>query len=181
MFDQVPKKTKVDLIAKASKREQSVTSEWDLVRDLIKDVQCKEIRNVIKSNGYLTEVYRTDWKLDDTCIDQVFQVILNPGAIEAWHVHEKTTDRFFVCAGRALIVLYDAREGSPTFGQINEFRIGTERPSLLITPPGVWHGIKNIGPESLTILNLVDEAYKYESPDHWGLKKDTPNIPYSFV
>jgi len=164
----------------AVRREQSVTSDWAVLHNAIDGVKLKEVRSVIKQNGYLTEIYRSDWNLDKNGVDQVFQVLLNPGAIEAWHVHEKTTDRFFVSNGRILLVLYDAREGSPTHGRVNEFRIGIERPALVVVPPGIWHGVQNIGDQSAALINLVDEAYKYESPDHWGLPVNTGQIPYHF-
>jgi dTDP-4-dehydrorhamnose 3,5-epimerase len=164
----------------AVRREQSVTADWSVLRDTIDGVRLKEMRSVIKQNGYLTEIYRTDWNLDQNGVDQVFQVLLNPGATEAWHVHSHTTDRFFASSGRILLVLYDARENSPTYGLVNEFRAGAERPALLVVPPGVWHGVSNIGTTPVTLVNLVDVAYNYESPDHWGLPADTNLIPYRF-
>jgi dTDP-4-dehydrorhamnose 3,5-epimerase len=169
-----------DLLARSSKRQQSVTSDWEVLRDLIAGVQYKEVRNVIKNTGYITELYRADWEIDDTAVEQVFQVLLNPGVVEAWHIHSETTDRFFVSSGRVLIVLYDDREGSPTRGQVNEFRVGIERPALISVPPGIWHGVKNIGEHTAMLVNLVDKAYVYESPDHRGLPQDMPDIPYYF-
>ena len=164
----------------AKPREQSVTADWTILQEGIGGVKQKEMRSVIKKNGYLTEIYRSDWRLDDSQVDQVFQLVLNPGEVEAWHMHAKTTDRFFVSVGRVSIVLYDARQDSPTRGMINEFRIGIERPSLISVPPGVWHGVKNIGAITSVMLNLVDHAYIYEAPDHWGLPIDTDKIPYKF-
>ena len=168
------------LIPGAKKREQSVTTDWTVLGDLIDGVVLKEVRSVMKQNGFLTEIYRADWNLDDSKVEQVFQVSLNPNTTEAWHVHAQTTDRFFASSGRILMVLYDARKDSPTFGLINEFRIGAERPGLLVVPPGVWHGVQNIGTVPATLVNLVDFSYDYESPDHWGLPADTDQIPYQF-
>jgi dTDP-4-dehydrorhamnose 3,5-epimerase len=163
------------------KDPQSITSDWEFRRPLLDGVRVKEVRNVPKSNGALTEVYRSDWGLDALPVDQVFQVMLFPGAISAWHVHRFTTDRLFVNQGLIHIVLFDAREGSPTYGQLNEFRFGSLRPALVLLPPGVWHGIHNLAPEPSLILNLVDQAYRYEDPDHWRLPIKNPHIPYQFV
>jgi dTDP-4-dehydrorhamnose 3,5-epimerase len=103
-----------------------------------------------------------------------------PGAISAWHTHAITTDRLFVAAGVAHIVLYDAREDSPTKGLINEFRYGEHRQALVSVPPGVWHGVRNFGPSNAVLLNLVDVAYQYDDPDHWRLPIDTDKIPFKF-
>ena len=105
------------------KRKQSVTADWTVLGDAIDGVETKEIRSVIKQNGYLTEIYRSDWDLDKNTVDQVFQVFLNPGATEAWHMHAETTDRFFASNGRVLLVFYDARESSRTRGLVNEYRL----------------------------------------------------------
>jgi dTDP-4-dehydrorhamnose 3,5-epimerase len=50
----------------------------------------------------------------------------------------------------------------------------------VVVPPGVWHAVQNLAPETSTLLNLVDHAYDYEKPDHWRLPIGTPLIPYSF-
>jgi dTDP-4-dehydrorhamnose 3,5-epimerase len=91
-----------------------------------------------------------------------------------------TTDRLFVNHGQILVVLYDAREDSSTFGVLNKFHLGILRPGLLVVPPKVWHGVQNIGEGSSSLLNLVDRAYRYEDPDHWRLPHDTSLIPYRF-
>ena len=130
------------------------------------------------TTGVLTEIFRVDWGLDNGRIGQVFQKLLWPGCLSAWHVHPHTTDRLFVNLGLLKIVLYDARAESATRGAVNEFVFGAARPALVVIPPGVWHGVLNTGPEPAALLNLVDHAYCYEAPDHWRLPPDSPEIPF---
>jgi dTDP-4-dehydrorhamnose 3,5-epimerase len=59
--------------------------------------------------------------------------------------------------------------------------VGPLRPSLVIIPPGVWHGVVSLGPETALLLNLVDKAYAYDAPDHRRLPPDTEHIPYRLV
>ena len=161
------------------KDAQSITSDWTSTQQcLIEGVRFREVRNVIKPNGVLTELYRKDWQLDELPVEQVFQVRLNPDALSAWHAHEVTTDRLFASTGSLLIVLFDARQDSPTYLQVNEFRCGFARPGLITVPPKVWHGVCNIGPEPTTLINMVDRAYSYENPDHWRVPFDSKAIPY---
>ncbi len=163
------------------KDKVSITSDWDLINQkLIDGVKIKEVKNVIKGNGLLTEVWRKSWNLDSEPVDQVFQVTLNIGEISDWHVHEYTTDRIFVNSGTIKIVLFDSRENSPTFGLINEFKIGELRPMLVIIPSKVFHAIQNIGDKTASLLNIVDKAYSYEDPDHWRVSIDSEAIPYKF-
>jgi dTDP-4-dehydrorhamnose 3,5-epimerase len=168
------------LIEGSVKQQQSVTSDWEICLELIAGVAVREVKNVLKDNGLLTEIFRTDWLGEDGMIDQVFQVVLFGGCISAWHVHLLTTDRIFVNQCQIKIVLYDARTDSSTYGRINEFRFGSARPALLVIPPGVWHGLQNLSKRASSVLNLVDRAYKYDDPDHWQAPIETESIPYSF-
>lgn len=169
------------LLSGATKDTQSIAADWKRAPfQPIAGVRVHEIANVPKAHGFLTEVFRADWKLDGSGIDQVFQVALNPGAVSAWHAHATTTDRLFVSAGLMCIVLYDARDDSPTRGVVNEHRFGTIRPALVVIPPRVWHGVQNIAHTVSVVLNLVDRAYRYDDPDHWRLPEDSPLIPFRF-
>ncbi|MGE3958720.1 MAG: cupin domain-containing protein [Vicinamibacterales bacterium] len=169
------------LLPDAIRDPQTITAQWDPLRGrLIDGLRIREVRAVPKGNGRLTEIFRRDWQLDALPVDQVFEVELLPGGISAWHAHEHTTDRLFVASGAARIVLYDARPGSPTHGVVNELKFGEHRPALVLVPPRVWHGVQNIGSAPARILNLVDRAYCYESPDHWRIPSDSPHVPYTF-
>jgi dTDP-4-dehydrorhamnose 3,5-epimerase len=169
------------LLEGAVKDTQKITPDWELSdRTLIRGVAVKEVKNVVTRYGFLTEIYRREWRLDDAGVDQVFQTVLAPGAVSAWHAHAVTTDRLFVNQGLVRIVLFDSRRDSPTYGLLNLFQYGTVRPGLVAVPPGVWHGIENVHHEPSSLLNLVDRAYSYEDPDHWRLPPDTDLIPYRF-
>jgi len=159
----------------------SITSDWNAQQQPIEGVRVREVKNVLKDNGdVLCEIFRRDWLLDEGVVDQVFQSVINPGSISAWHVHRHTTDRLFVSQGLIRMVLYDARADSPSHERINEYRFGALRPALLIIPPGVWHGVQNLSNTPALLLNLVDNAYCYDDPDHWRLPVDTEKIPYRF-
>jgi dTDP-4-dehydrorhamnose 3,5-epimerase len=160
---------------------QSVTQDWVPLQELIAGVQTKEVKNVVKDNGYLTEIWREDWPLASARVGQVFQAMIAPGGISAWHVHREATDRLFANHGLLKIVLYDARPGSATKGRVNVFRCGSVRPMLIVVPAGVWHGVQNISGAPALLLNLPDQPYRYDTPDHWRLPSDTDRIPYSFT
>jgi dTDP-4-dehydrorhamnose 3,5-epimerase len=168
------------MIPGAVKDQQSITADWVPLVEPIEGVRIREVKNVPKDNGVLTEIFRLDWELGGGAIQQVFQVTLVPGGLSAWHTHRLTADRLFVTHGLIKIVLFDGREDSPTSGRVNELRFGAVRPAIVIVPPGVWHGIQNLDGGPSSILNLVDRAYRYEDPDHWRLPPDTPAVPYSF-
>jgi dTDP-4-dehydrorhamnose 3,5-epimerase len=168
------------LLPGAIRDRQTITAQWDPAdQQLIDGVQVRQVVNVPKQNGYLTEMFRTDWDIGPP-VDQVFQVMLVAGGISAWHAHESTFDRLFVASGVVRVVLYDSRSNSPTHGVINDFRFGAVRPALVLVPPRVWHGVMNIGGTPAALMNMPDRAYHYEHPDHWRLPGDSPEIPFRF-
>lgn len=161
--------------------ERSVTRDWQLVTQrLIAGVAVHEVKNVPTGYGFLTEVFRTDWALGGAGVDQVFQSVLEPGAISGWHAHAETTDRLFISQGRVRIVLYDSRRESPTHATINELSFGIVRPAVVVVPPRVWHAVENLAATPSVLLNVVDRAYAYERPDHYRLPLDSDQIPYRF-
>lgn len=162
----------------AKKDPQIITSSWAKLQPFIDGVCVHEVLPVPGDRGVLTEVFRPEWDPSGSPVVQVFQVRLFSGAISAWHCHVRATDRLFVSLGLVKLVLFDGRPGSPTLGRVNEFHIGEVRPALIVVPPSVWHGVKNLGAADALILNLPTNAYRYEDPDHYRLPPDTPEIPY---
>ena len=80
--------------------------------------------------------------------------------------------------------VFDGRLDSPTYGCVNEVTISDTSPGLLIVPPNLYHGWKNIGSSEATIINMPTAMYNYESPDSLDLPWDSEAaariIPYRF-
>lgn len=163
----------------ARKDPHHISREWELLGDHIDGVALREVRHVITRNGQTTEVHRRDWEL---CADvaHVVHVMLRAGTLSAWHKHDQQTDHVFCVGGMLKIALYDDREASPTRGKVDVFHVSAARPTLLVIPPGVWHGIQNVWHEPSSFVNYFDREYRYEDPDEWRLPPDTDEIPYSF-
>lgn len=174
-------KTSEWLLRGARKDDQSITADWEAVgRTLIDGVHVREGRCVAKRNGSVTELYRDDWFAGPDGVGQVFVVRLAVAGVSAWHAHATTIDRLAVTTGAAALVLYDARCDSPTFGCVNEFLLHERRPTVVVIPPRVWHGVANTGDEPCLLINMPDRAYQYRDPDHWRLPLDSSEIPYTF-
>ncbi|MCL4819571.1 MAG: dTDP-4-dehydrorhamnose 3,5-epimerase family protein [Vicinamibacteria bacterium] len=162
----------------AYKDPASVTKDWQLLRDSIDGVVVHEVLHVPRDHGVITEIFRPEWDPTGLPVVHVYQSRLFPGAIGAWSCHELTVDRLFVNQGLLKIVLFDGRASSPTSGRILELHAGDLRPSLVVVPPGVWHGLQNLGASDALVVNLPSRPYDYEQPDHYRLPYDSPEIPY---
>jgi dTDP-4-dehydrorhamnose 3,5-epimerase len=167
------------MLAGARKDPPTVTAEGRLIRRGLAGVEVRESCNIVTRNGLTTEVYRADWGLAAP-VAQTLCVSLRAHAVSAWHCHERQLDRVFVVAGSARLVLYDDRDGSPTRGQLDELLLDRARPTLVTIPPGIWHGMQNLGAAECTLLNFFDRVYDHAAPDEWRLPSATDAIPYRF-
>jgi hypothetical protein len=67
------------MIDGAAKDRQSITSDGAPLIELIDGVTVREVKNVPKGNGVLTEIFRADWQLDAGAIDQMFETTVVSG------------------------------------------------------------------------------------------------------
>ena len=146
---------------------------------MIDGVKTKKLRVIPDERGRLTEMLRSD---DDLFIKfgQCYMTTTYPGVVKAWHFHKIQTDNFIVISGMFKVALFDARNGSPTKGEVNEFFIGDHNQMLLQIPPGVYHGWKCISEREGIVVNVSTETYNYDDPDEYRLAYDTDEIPYDW-
>jgi dTDP-4-dehydrorhamnose 3,5-epimerase len=153
--------------------KQSAVNERGLLRNVpIDGVQFRPTRPVPHEDGHVTEVARASWEQLVAPIVQVHITTTLAGRVRAWGLHQLGTDRLFVVCGLVKIVVFDGRTNSPTAGRINEFTVSERNPGLLIIPPNLYHGWKNIGTSEAIIINMPDRMYNYEQPDALDLPWD---------
>ncbi len=147
---------------------------------MIEGVKVKHLRVLPDERGRLMEILRRD----DECFTQFGQAYITtvyPGVVKAWHYHKVQHDNFAVVAGMVQIALYDAREDSPTRGEVNVFHVGIYNPMLIHVPPFVYHGFKNVGTDEAIVLNLPTEVYHYNAPDEYRLDPHSKDIPHDWT
>ncbi len=115
--------------------------------------------------GWLCETFRQDW-FETAGLTELNPVMgylsfTNPGAIRGPHEHRNQTDIFtFPGPSDFLVVLWDNRQNSPTFQHRLQLTLGASKPALLIVPPGVVHGYKNIGSVPGLVINSPNRLYR---------------------
>jgi len=96
---------------------------------------------------------------------QVYVTTVHPGVVKAWHRHRSQFDRMVGLSDQTLLVLIDGREDSPSFGMVVEQVLGDRQHSLVLIPPGVWHGLKCLGEAESMVLNVPTLPYDLQDPD----------------
>lgn len=146
---------------------------------MIEGVKTKKLRVIPDERGRLQEILRCDEEIFQK-FGQVYVTTTYPGVVKGWHYHKIQTDNVAVVHGMVKLVLYDAREESPTKGEINEFFMGVHNPMLVQIPKGVYHGWKCISLEEAIVVNSPTEPYNYQEPDEYRIPFDSPDVPYDW-
>lgn len=146
---------------------------------MIEAVVIKKLRVIPDERGRLMEILRCDDELYQK-FGQVYVTSVLPSVVKGWHYHKKQFDNFACVSGMIKVVLYDSRENSPTFKEVNEFFIGIHNPLLIKVPPFVLHGFKGAGTTEALVINIPTEPYRYDSPDEFRIDPHDNDIPYDW-
>jgi len=145
----------------------------------IEGVQVIPIRRYNDDGGSFLELTRlvkgVSTAVKGLPIAQINYSQMEPSALKAFHVHKKQTDVWFVPSdGKILLVLVDLRISSPSHGALMRLILGDDNSQLIVIPPGVAHGCKNISLERASIIYFMDKNFSLDSKkcDEWRLPWD---------
>lgn len=127
--------------------------------------------------GSLMEAFRRS-DSDITQFGRVYITTGYPGVVKAWHLHRLQWDHLVVVDGAVVIALYDAREDSPTYHQLQVQLVSAEDPYLIKIPPGVYHGFRAVGDRKAMILNYANTLY--DPTDEYRIDPFDNHIPFDW-
>lgn len=140
------------------------------------------IKNLMKhtdERGYFMEILRNDDKLLSK-FGQSAISLTYPGVIKAFHWHKKQDDFFFVASGEAMVVLYDRRENSPSYGKTQVIFAGESKPLLIFIPKGIAHGYKALGEKHVLMFYHMTESYDAKNPDEQRIDPHDEKIGFNW-
>jgi len=137
---------------------------------LIDGVLISPLRKIPDERGAIFHMLRAD---DDhfSQFGEIYFSIAYPAVVKGWHEHTRQTQNYAVVSGMIKLVLFDAREHSPTYRSLMELFVGDLNYSLVTIPPGVTNGYKVIGEEKAIVANcatLPHEPGEMISHDPFG-------------
>src|SRR6266542_906472 len=117
-------------------------------RPRIDGVEIVELTRHVDDGGSITELLRLDGgsprSLNGFTIRQINYSEMEPGVIKAFHLHTRQTDVW---------------KGSRTEGVCQRIVLGAGASRLVRIPPGVAHGVRNIGTTTGHLIYFVDEYF----------------------
>jgi len=121
---------------------------------MIDGVQIIPLRTILDERGLVRHMLKsTDphfSRFGEIYFSQIF-----PGAIKAWHVHRKMELNYAVISGNIKLVLYDDRQNSRTYQELQEIFMGEDNYVLVKVPPHVINGFKGIGNQKAIVANCA--------------------------
>lgn len=154
----------------------------EAVPDAIVDVLCRPLRCHGDARGWLVELYREDDLSPDLHPVMAYVSQTLPGVSRGPHEHVDQTDYFaFIGPGDFELLLWDAREGSPTFGVHTRTVCGESNPCAVTIPPGVVHAYRAVSDVPGWVFNGPNRLYagagKREQVDEIRHEND-PDSPF---
>ncbi|MBI2029097.1 dTDP-4-dehydrorhamnose 3,5-epimerase family protein [Candidatus Gottesmanbacteria bacterium] len=136
----------------------------DIYKNKIKDLIINPLTTRVDDRGYLIEIIRAT----DPFLKKFGQVYVvgstSKGTIRAFHKHKKLWDYFYITQGSAKYAFYDDRKNSKTYKKMETFILTQRNPSLIIVPPGVYHGWMALEDNTI-LISTASEVYNREKPD----------------
>lgn len=137
----------------------------------IDGVVCKSLVVHPDERGWLMEILRSDEDLFDI-FGQCYVTVTYNGAIKGFHMHRRQTDYVVCIRGMIKLVLYD-----DFTGDISEMYVGDRNPTLVIIPPGIYHGWKAYNGDAY-VINCPTIPYNSADPDE--CRMDPHGIGYDW-
>lgn len=145
----------------------------------IDGVKVINLRRFNDDGGSFTELLRLNHGVFQSEIElPIVQVNISSmelGAIKAFHFHRKQTDVWYVPPeDKVLLILVDLRVESATKDVMQRLILGDCQSQLVIIPPGVAHGCKNIADHKSHIIYCMDQNFSPDPAtcDEWRLPWD---------
>ncbi|RJQ48202.1 MAG: dTDP-4-dehydrorhamnose 3,5-epimerase [Gammaproteobacteria bacterium] len=150
----------------------------DIITTNIEGVKIAPLGRIPDERGTILHGVRADNMLSK--FGEVYFKKLYQGVINGWHMHEKLVLNYICVHGMIKLVLYDMREKSPTYRQLQEFFIGDDNYCLVHIPPGVANGSKGMAAPFSIMCNVASEPHD-PSLKYLRIDPHSGEIPYNWT
>jgi len=144
---------------------------------VINGVQINPLRQIPDERGKVMHMMKAEDAVFSS-FGEIYFSRVYPGAVKAWHLHDRMTINYAVPHGKIKLVLFDDRADSITKGEIQEIFLGEDNYQLVTIPPFVWNGFKGIGTETALVANCA--SIPHDPNEITRLDPDDCFIPYNW-
>ena len=152
---------------------------WTPGMNRVLDIESTKIDGLLRvrldvredDRGFLYEVIHCIDRFVPNFLGQVY-VVGDPvrGTVRAFHKHVILHDWFCIISGSAKFAFVDYHSEAQPIA-IDSFVISARRPTLIVVPPGIYHGWMSLE-DNTTLLSVASEIYDREKPDEVRVSPD---------
>ena len=129
----------------------------------LEGVEIRPLNRHADERGWLAEIFRSDDVGPEGMPVMGYLSVTKPGESRGPHEHVQQTDWFcFPGPGTFEVRMWDNRPRSTTYTLGQTLVVGGSEPAMILIPPGVVHGYRNIGDEQAMVLNFPNRLYAGE-------------------
>ncbi len=165
----------------AVKDSQTVTPSGDPVGDDIDGLMTCSPPTHVDHRGRVFEIFPGSSDFWREPVVYFYCATLRALQIKGWALHLTKDDRYTIIRGEMTVALYDAREGSPSYGMTQQVTLSEQGIRQLLIPAGVWHADVNVSEAETQFVNTPTQPYQHENPDRFLLPWDSAEIPYDLA
>lgn len=142
---------------------------------MIHGVEVHQLEQIPDERGYVMHMLRKDdpWFRD---FGEIYFSVVYAGVIKGWHLHKEMRLNYSCVSGMIKLVLFDYREESPTYKEVNEFFMGDQNRILVSVPPLVWNAFQGISYAESIVANCATIPHRKD--EMVSLDIGMNNIPY---
>jgi dTDP-4-dehydrorhamnose 3,5-epimerase len=144
---------------------------------MIAGVEMIPLLRIQDERGFVMRMLRAD-DPHFTRFGEIYFSVIYPGIIKGWHLHSRMTINYAVVQGNIKLVLYDQREDSKTYRELQEIVFGQINYQLVRVPPGVVNGFTAVGGDGAVVANCAD--IPHDPTEITRIDPFTPTIPYDW-
>jgi len=141
----------------------------------IDGVVIKPLKRIDDERGWLTEILRCD-DPQFSQFGQVYMTAVYRDVIKGLHMHGRQTDHVTCVHGRVKVILAKAAihedwvtSSCSWRGEYMELYLTADSPSLVVIPPGIYHGWKAYECDYALMINVPNLPYDRAEPDEHRL------------
>lgn len=131
----------------------------------MRDLEIIRLDVYTDERGWLAEILRSEHMVHKREFGQIHVTTAHPNFAKGNHYHTRKYEWFCVVKGTGLLVLEDI-----STGERKEIEMGDKNPITVRIPPGVAHGIKNIGDDMMYLIVYNEETFNPKDPDTFAKK-----------
>jgi dTDP-4-dehydrorhamnose 3,5-epimerase len=143
----------------------------------IEGVQVLPLKRIEDERGAVFHMLRSD---DAHFVEfgEIYFSSVYRGVVKAWKNHTQLRANYACVHGRIKVVLWDDREGSGSRGTVKEVIVGPNEYSLVVIPPGIWHGFQGLAAPMSILANCATKPH--DPAELERLEPHTHEIPYDW-